>query len=731
MRIKLNNFRKYRDITFDLSDNGITKISGDSGSGKSTLFDAIYWCLYGKLQKVATRSKDSGSQHKVGATSVSIEIPYKDGTMQIDRHNSKNVDVFIDDKSYSGLEAQSIINDYFGCNDTFLMTSYLRAESMHKLLSESVSKRRELTNLLFPDAAKYDKYKAKLLEYRKEDEILLYKRQKSIAASTSSISTLEEANPWLLESTSNDIDANNLSVSDIQNKIKALQSERDKIYKLQNTYECLTQQLLSISDPIDTTLIEKELQEIKDRILKASIENKSKEEKIDYLQKEIDKVKDRISNVVSFLPSFDSDEYKRLIDICDTLLKIATSSDSIRSKLDNAKDEYNKESAKLLSYEQSLQNIEYNRKLEDIIICPECNTNLRYTDDGILIKSTESIEPRPIEHNISHDDVRKLRIRVDKLDDIKNKISKQFNIYHDTLAKDKLQKYDISKLREQLGEYISLTSQLNTLNLDLDKVLKDDREYLNKDEFKKLETRSKEITLIINKESANTTLRESIQSKIKHLDDTLDHNVYTDKISQLDTDIASLRVDLEKIQQNESKEKVRKIYNSHKEKLSRLEVSLSEIQHVVDASYKLEVILAQAYKEYVGKKLHEIEYDICILGKIFFDESMNISLCSSEETSTGIIKPSFDLKVEYGGIAYDDISQMSTGERKRLSLILMITLTKYIDGRMMLLDEALTSIGMDTRGIIIGELQKLEIPIYITSHDDITGHTYELTLSNE
>jgi ABC-type lipopolysaccharide export system ATPase subunit len=132
----------------------------------------------------------------------------------------------------------------------------------------------------------------------------------------------------------------------------------------------------------------------------------------------------------------------------------------------------------------------------------------------------------------------------------------------------------------------------------------------------------------------------------------------------------------------------------------------------------------------VGNKLSEIECDICELGKIFFDDTMNITLTPGKESSTGTIRPSFDLKIEYDGVEYSDVKALSTGERKRLSLVLMIVLTAYVDGKIMLLDEALNSVGVEMRGIIMNELTKLHIPILITSHDDLVGYTSELKIDN-
>lgn len=48
--ITMKNYRQYKDITFDFSNNtprGLHVIIADNGSGKSNLLNAICWCLYG------------------------------------------------------------------------------------------------------------------------------------------------------------------------------------------------------------------------------------------------------------------------------------------------------------------------------------------------------------------------------------------------------------------------------------------------------------------------------------------------------------------------------------------------------------------------------------------------------------------------------------------------------------------------------------------------------------
>lgn len=1193
MRIRLINFRKYSDIALDLG-NSITKISGESGAGKTTIFEAIFWCLYGKLKNVSTKYKDDTISPKT-QVSMEIDVHLVDGdrSIQIDRLSSKQVNVYIGDNVLENDRAQDFINTYFGSYDSFLLTSYLKAEHMHSLISCSASEKREYTSLLFPDAAKYDTYKSKLIEIRKKDEVTLSTLKTKINSSQSSIKALEESNSWILNGYISE-DTPKTTELEYNNLINKYSKERDELNRLYNTYTYIESQLNTLPESLDLNQFEEEKENISNRLLTVAIESKSKDTKInelknridqcnnlklksneilqqripqsqnisnlsdnDYIDLQLKNINNILSNVIinnqtkedkinelesrikslqkeqndiistlslsninddnksnsdelnniirseidkmniiirdsiidsitneqrtenlkqniislendcnrifiniqnefsditnkddidaikqcieklsnrllkskvdskskeskleyfklkkselvtkqndnmtyilnNYRPSYQSmdissidndnnsegiihnstitdidspknielvkskeniitvelcnkeveiirgkmmdsivdskgkdaklqflknklselenykdnisnttgfgnislDECRRSIALYDILIPMSPSLHELESNMNLTKQEYDKNISLLLAYEKSYENLEYNRKLEDVLECPKCYNKLRYTDK--LESFDQDLTPKTIEHNCSQGDIQKLRVVVDKLEEKKNSYRMNFNKYHDTIMKEaakyknvsyttanlaELKKHlleyikyqnDINMIKEQIleleedsREYISpeqykilenvcnaynfisklildindidnsistlendtneymseekyksmnlllkdmkqyiqklnniqninksidelkqdtklyitpnqykqiqknislcdkyisiyniihdLYNQISTIQNDpnnyvtptyykelqdcihicntyktyssdidiymkqIEEIENDNREYISPDEHKALELRLKEINNIISKANSIEHTRLSLKNQLTELLNTYNPNSYSSSILDFDKKIEECRVNIQLLRDYTLKLKIQHLHKQHKYVIDDVNKQIIPLNSRLDNSHKLESILSQAYQEYVGQKLKEIEYDICLLGKIFFDESMNISLTPGKESSSGMIRPSFDLKVEYSGIQYDDVKLMSTGEKKRISLILLIVLTKYLDGKILLLDEALNSVSMDARGIIMNEISKLDIPVYITSHDDIPG----------
>jgi exonuclease SbcC len=949
MKLSLTNFRKYADNTFSMGTS-VVKISGESGSGKSTILDAIYYVLYGKLQKVKPRNSN-------GATEVVMEFPYKDTTITIRRRGRNDVTVWIKEDTFEGDHAQSVIDDWFGTSDAFLVSSYLKAESMHKFISASASEKKDITYLLFPGATDCDKYVTKLKEMKKKEEELMEKQERIMTKIRSSMNVLLKNHPWLdttedvlVEDIEKLLTDNDLPITstytDIQQKMKEyssilgrydllveqcivpedvdtdtlstraeeierilslstssfldmekrisdctiilsryrtmieqntrpededIESLSSKIEEIDNVIEERKREIgtdiLSLSvlqkkvkdcyavlgrydvlleqnvmpEYVDVESLQQKMNSIKDEILTSKVGSESKESTISYLKGTLDSLEQ------DFSPDCikDYEPTRKLHSICPSY-------SVLKGQLEDLSFDINSKKETLVDYEESLSAIEHNKKLSDILTCPTCNSKLRHTDTLCLVD--EEMTLRTVIFTVSRDDVTRLKMDIDTMKkkhlegtnkllaydkfiseyphlqsliekhgspaqynryitDMKSKKDRIDSINTDieNLSKDST-KYlsrsqlelmnkecsdldsQISTYRSDMHRYHSLQSQITSL-LDANQWLvggrqyvsnlensvqkvheleilisssNDSRESMNRrllqykdkeDKYKRLcqsietllaenpwlsdgdsyikDLESQSLALIEIKKSNDRLQKEleEIKSILEKNDkDTESYLALKSKIGTLITNNSWLNDGVKymsmldsissKILNHSKNIEMKKIHTSfhhYKEKEQKVINNTKILKERISNIMRLLALVNESYRIYIKNQIESIGHDISILGKLFFDESMNISIVSDDVTE----RPSFDLRIEYEGIVYDDIKQLSTGERKRISLILMIVIAKHLDAKMMLLDECLSSIGQDSRGCILTELSKLGIMIIFSSHDPVPGGYFE------
>lgn len=143
MQLKLYNFRCYKEETINFSP-GMTLLKGTSGRGKSTLLNAIYWVLYGSLQKIYPHGAPQTLKTWV---ELSLSINKKEITV----YRQKRPDllrVTEDSNIYENEIAQGVINAYFGEKEVFLSTSYTIQGDKCRLLTGSNADKMDIINKL-------------------------------------------------------------------------------------------------------------------------------------------------------------------------------------------------------------------------------------------------------------------------------------------------------------------------------------------------------------------------------------------------------------------------------------------------------------------------------------------------------------------------------------------------------------------------------------------------------
>ena len=151
MRLKLKNFRRHRNATFTLPEEGLVALSGKKGSGKSTILSAISFAFFGVCP-----SKKRRKTHSHGTTSgtVKVELEYERFGLKIVRSSKKNLTVSLmgDDgveRHTEGTAAQSTICSVLGMSyEEFLVSSYIYQDAETSVLSMTPTEQLRFVEIL-------------------------------------------------------------------------------------------------------------------------------------------------------------------------------------------------------------------------------------------------------------------------------------------------------------------------------------------------------------------------------------------------------------------------------------------------------------------------------------------------------------------------------------------------------------------------------------------------------
>lgn len=140
-KVIVNGIRCYNSSQFIFKEDKVTLIKGKSGIGKSTIFEAITWCLYGKIKGIKNKNIE-------GAGTYSVEIIFKD--FSVIRQVNPKIFKYKDSLGcvYELEAAQGIVIQKFGSEELWYSCSYIEQKKLCPLLYGNNAERMSLLNNL-------------------------------------------------------------------------------------------------------------------------------------------------------------------------------------------------------------------------------------------------------------------------------------------------------------------------------------------------------------------------------------------------------------------------------------------------------------------------------------------------------------------------------------------------------------------------------------------------------
>lgn len=601
MKIKLKNFRCYKDKTFEFEDNGLFLISGISGQGKSTILMSINFALYGNLQKVT----------KHGETSCSVEFEF--GDIKILRTKKPNRLVVND--IYEDDVAQNIINDRFGtCFDT---TGYIKQNATDSfILMSPTDKLKFLESFAFNNIDLNEiKQRCKLVISQRNDEYIKTMGQLESAKNFLKDMIKPEHIEFPLQSKNKEIAIKNENTRHLncQKKIKRiteqtkkvqtelndlrilnafLQSKEENLDNLIDKLENITMQetdILYIGDEqfedlntrLNKVLTMKELINLEKEFENNSeILNKSKEAELNKCRADLEQMNEDLWK-----------EYSKE-EVTDTILSLKDSLKDAKhiSFLNKQKPQTNLDilNEKKIELEESINLLDTKKNIYETLkkqkisyTCPSCNEHLYFQEEKLCKIDGHNLEMSEIDIKTVKKDIDSLQIKIKSLEKIIQ------NEQH------KIEQFD--KIIKQILE---ITSQYDE---EIDEIsLREDLEQMENYYKKQMKNEEKknDIELII-KENKYSSTCVILENNIK-------------KLGQKILKLKSISGENVEMSSEEDLRQIIKIEQSNKDNLERL------LKHkkIIESEREKYIKQIEDYKYTYIKKYDEITSESILTEKI-------------------------------------------------------------------------------------------------------------------
>ena len=701
IRIKLKNFRCYRDHEFIIQKKKSNLITGLSGKGKTTIFQAILFALYGCVKK----------PHSFGAKNKKCVVTLTDDDTIIMRQKNPNLLVVQNKKGEVDIQddvAQGYIDKKYGTQYLFIHSSYLMQSKKHLFFSGSNNDKLELIRKIGFTEDNVSDVKKRIHERIKKVKNDILGVEFSKKATKKSLDSFMNENSEIKE-----VDDNK------EKELLNLEIEKDFIEKLETGEEKLKKNLNHIiSLETEVKLIKKTIAVIKDELKNIDDFNESDIQDIEKENKELEDEKQELEKKLSNYDSEVKSKKKIVSNLNEKIQKLQDKKKIIEEDLSKAS-----EDVKALSLEDLIkQKKRYGKYVE---ICDKYN-----------VKSLEELEKK----------VKTTEERIEELNDditlVKELMDKQVDGVDVTCPhckKDLIFMKDDERLEKREGkttqdvdedqkkEYRDNIKEVKYLTKTLDKIqdsiklIKDEKldvEFVHEDRIKLFEN----LGLISSDIVRQSRTRDNITIIENELTDEQVEE-FESKIEDLDVRIRNNKKTLKKLHtQKSTKERLEKKLKEKEDELKEIQDEIGdqnseEIQRriddiktkVADATKKLKLQKLLKYKKsltdelnthdeklkevkklyetliYHKEKASEVESNILVNAvdtlnieinnvlETIYNDPIVVELRTIKEVKNKKeIRFTFSIKIFYNNCMYDSITQLSGGEQDRISFAFFV-----------------------------------------------------------
>jgi len=783
MKVGISGFKCYDHQELEFPGSKITLLSGNSGAGKSTIFEAIRWCLYGKLRNVYPKTADTKTKCQVqltipvtGTTNFIITRQKKPDRVTVEVHGPDERSIWTD------TVAQNMIVQTFGDEKLWASTSYIKQKDRCLLLSGSQKEKLQVLRTIALGDDDPDEYistitaKAKQLETSivaqraiYEREVLSYNSQtasKSVTAeSSTAIPKLDEYVTWKKKS--------ELKLKELHQKLLQYQNDKGQLDQLRIIINTKTEKLTGVKNmiPKDKPPTVDQINCLQQQIVTANQQLSFKRQLQQLVvQRSGLKLDDKFDPVkLSSLSQFDirSQNTRHLqgLQTCTTYgceytteaianklrdlqerLKLAEKAEQYR----NTQSRISQLKLKLatlpdIKLEKPTVNecitdtefkINQAKLSKELLSCPNCSAALKLVV-GKLVK-VEDVLP-----GMTDDDIRTLNFRLQQLRN------------YQTLAANNSKNLSVIAELESLypepiisdDNPLALKSAINSLQ-SVSVVPKP--EFTETDIKVAIEIVSldRKIEMIRSQFSTETITKplDKMRAQLTEMQTSRDqHLKLATEINRLNAELSSLHqreLTLEELTESNPKTD----YDTVVTELQRLTTFIDDIKYAKECGERLTKLTQdkQSLEQLYGRlnslnnlktTAIQVEYQqlndtVNVINTVLeetlsnlFDEPIQVVLSMFKILKTGgRVKPEVNLHIMYKGAEYDAVSQLSGGEGDRVSLAIIIALGIVSNSKLLLLDECLSSIGGELRESAVEMIRKYNTrTVLIIDHEAVEG----------